>query len=400
MNKTFFLILISILNFYSCSSQDSKNYIFPIKDGSLHGLIDINGNIITEPKYNEIGEFKESLAYVTITSNGFKAGYINKKGELVVKPSFQPNRDISRQFSEGFAVVKVKNKYGYINKMGEIIIEPKYIRAQKFNEGFAAVQLTNGNKVLIDKKGEIVLDAKKILHDEFGLKIERGEFVAIHDYLKENVISFELNKYNYPFRMGVFNSEGKQLFKLKDFRIYEYNNGIALARTNDYKKAGYINKKGEVIIPFKFIKASNFYNGYAKVQDETSKRFGIINEQGKYTVKPDFISISEKFHSNNLILVQSIDKKYGYVDFKGNVIIDFIYDHAYDFSEGLAMVYDRIMKRRFYINEMGEKVIELDFDTNNQSGSNFKNGLAKVKLREVGSVYINKKGEVIYKFRK
>ncbi|MBD3864694.1 WG repeat-containing protein [Olleya marilimosa] len=400
MNKTFFLIFISVLNFYSCNSQDSKNYLFPIKDGSLHGLIDINGNFVCEPKFSEIGEFKEDLAYVTNTSNGFKAGYIDKNGELIVEPSFQPNRNISRQFSEGFAVVKIKNKYGYINKKGEITIQPKYINAQKFNEGFAAVQLTNGNKVLIDKKGEIVLDAKKILHDEFGLKIERGEFVSINDYVKDNAISFEIKKHNYPFKMGVFNSKGKQLFKLKDLRIYEYNNGIALARTSDYKKAGYINKKGEVIIPFKFIKASNFHNGYAKVQDETSKKFGIINEQGKYTVKPNFISISEKFHSNNLILVQNTNKKYGYVNFEGNVIIDFIYDHAHDFSEGLAMVYDRIMKRRFYINEKGEKVIELDFDTSNQSESGFKNGLAKVKLKEVGLVYINKKGKVIYKFKK
>ncbi|WP_298425526.1 WG repeat-containing protein [uncultured Kordia sp.] len=401
------LLLFLMLNIYTCICQESDGFLYQIKGNNGFGLIDNLGNVIVEPEFFQVGEFKEGLAYFEIYKKGIGhhlAGYVNLNGEISVEPVFVSNNNLSRQFSEGLAVVKDKNySCGYINKQGEMIIAPKYSHAHEFKEGYAVVQL-NGEKILINKKGEVVLNPKKIMLDAHGLKINkrRGEYIAISNHVKEGLISFKINKDNYPIRTGVFNTKGKLIFKLKEFsQIHEFNNGIALAISKDNKKAGYINKYGKIIIPFKFSKATNFTNGYAKVQDANTKKYGIINEKGEYVIKPEYTFISDKYYSNEFIVACKTVGKCGYLDIQGNVTIDLKYYSVGDFSEGIAMVYDRIKKDVFYINKKNEKVIELDFDINySQYGSVFENGLAKVKLKGVGTVYINKKGEIIYKFNK
>lgn len=79
---------------------------------------------------------------------------------------------------------------------------------------------------------------------------------------------------------------------------------------------------------------------------------------------------------------------YGYIDEEGNVVIDFQFDYANDFSEGLAVV--RIENSYGYIDKEGNIVIEpiLDF-----AGS-FRNGKAHVQIN-YHEYYIDKDGNII-----
>jgi hypothetical protein len=49
-----------------------------------------------------------------------KCGYINKSGEMVIKPQF----DLAFPFSEGIAQVHVGIGIGYIGKSGKFIWQP------------------------------------------------------------------------------------------------------------------------------------------------------------------------------------------------------------------------------------------------------------------------------------
>jgi hypothetical protein len=49
-----------------------------------------------------------------------KYGYIDKKGNFIIKPQF----DVAWDFMQGIARVKVGNKKGYVNKVGEVFMEP------------------------------------------------------------------------------------------------------------------------------------------------------------------------------------------------------------------------------------------------------------------------------------
>ncbi|MCG4471067.1 WG repeat-containing protein, partial [Lawsonibacter sp. DFI.6.74] len=66
-------------------------------------------------------------------------GYINKKGEVTIEPTFS----YVNQFKEGISLVETKNKYGYIDKTGEFIIKPKFDIANDFSQGLAGVRLND-----------------------------------------------------------------------------------------------------------------------------------------------------------------------------------------------------------------------------------------------------------------
>ena len=70
-------------------------------------------------------EFHDGLAVQGISSNNRFAlvfGYIDKKGNWVIKPKF----DEAKAFEKGVAEVVINERYGYINNKGEQIIPCKY----------------------------------------------------------------------------------------------------------------------------------------------------------------------------------------------------------------------------------------------------------------------------------
>lgn len=82
--------------------------------------------------------------------------------------------------------------------------------------------------------------------------------------------------------------------------------------------------------------------------------------------------------------------KWGYKDWKGNVLIQPTFDEAFQFSEGLACVEKN--EKLGYINAKGEWVIECQYDC----ATSFSEGLASVTLGEK-SGYIDVEGNWVIK---
>lgn len=86
-------------------------------------------------------------------------GFINTKGQFVVKPVFLDAHD----FSDGLAAVKLPATqsnpaaWGFIDTSGKMVIPAKFsIEPGNFRTGRAPVEKRNGHKVMIDKSGEVV----------------------------------------------------------------------------------------------------------------------------------------------------------------------------------------------------------------------------------------------------
>lgn len=97
-----------------------------------------------------------SLAYsdgmLMIKTDDDKSGYINTKGETVIKPEYTEAWD----FNEGLAVVEKDDKTFVINKKGETVIKIKkdWIPSTTFNYGVLVVRDNNDHVLFMDKKGE------------------------------------------------------------------------------------------------------------------------------------------------------------------------------------------------------------------------------------------------------
>lgn len=293
------------------------------KDNDKAGFIDKTGNFVIGQKFSDARPFSEGLAVVYFGEysmhRGYdKAGFIDKTGKLIVEPVFDNVKD----FSEGLAAVSKYGKSGFIDKTGKIVIPLQFDYAFSFSEGLAVVYI-NEKYGFIDKTGKIVIEP---------------QFTRAHSFSEEMACVKIGGTSERPYPNWV-NQEWEIIGKLN-------------------RKYGYINKKGEVIYSFWANDAGRFSDGFAAI--ETLDGYGFINHKGKFTIQPKFSSVfgGTPHFSEGLLLTVLKDKKIGFINKKGTIVIKTEYKYAYDFENGLAQVCEQIRDTCGYIDKTGKVIWE------------------------------------------
>lgn len=125
----------------------------------LRGLLDINGNVLVEPKYVEMMAFDNGLA-AFMTDEG-KWGFLDRELNVAIKPKYKNinffKPDYTRAaFNEGLANVQnMDETWNYINNKGEIVIAGEFIFANAFENGQARV-FKNNKWYVINKAGKCI----------------------------------------------------------------------------------------------------------------------------------------------------------------------------------------------------------------------------------------------------
>lgn len=155
INKEYELV-IPLKFKYASPFSDGRAYVTETNDTSHY--IDRTGQKINYPPSGRWFLFVEGLA--TTTLNG-QDGYMNLKGEVVIKRSF----DEAKRFRHAVAAVRIKDKWGFIDKTGRIRISPQFDEVEDFGpDRIAAVGKDVGNGVykygFINRKGQMVIGFK------------------------------------------------------------------------------------------------------------------------------------------------------------------------------------------------------------------------------------------------
>lgn len=112
-----------------------------------YGLIDLAGNFVIEPRYDDI-EWDGNVAIVTMEG---QSGLYSREGEPLTGLIY----DQVLPASEGMFPVRKNGKYGYIRRDGVMAIRPRFDDAFGFRDGFARV--SNGDShFLIDRQGCVI----------------------------------------------------------------------------------------------------------------------------------------------------------------------------------------------------------------------------------------------------
>ena len=289
-------------------------------------------------------------------------------------------------FSEGLASAKKDGKWGYIDKKGNVIIDFIYENAGDFSEGLAPVK-KDGKAGYINTKGEVVVDFKYrstySFSNGYGV-IRDGTYYGVIDKQGNTII--EPNKY-----MANIVPLSNDLF---------YVDGGYTGDTN----LGYdiIDKESKVIIDG-IAGARNLSEGLIAVKqlyingksDMQNGKWGFIDEDGNMVI--DYQYDDANNFSDGLVRVVK-DNKYGFIDKSNNVIIEInreyeTYFTGMDFSEGLALADEN--GKDIYIDTKGEKVFELE---DGVSSYGFNEGLAKVEKNDMVG-YINKDGKLVVDYK-
>ena len=310
-------------------------------------------------------------------------------------------------FSEGFAVVEKSGKYGYINTNGEEVIECKYDDASNFSKGLASVNL-NSKWSVINVNGEKVVDFKNsykslvVLSDNF-IAISNEEYqIGFIDFNEKVIVKCKYDSFmpcgdglysvTLEDKIGLINSKGEEIVKCKydfmwPFHYGPYDNELTLVEMDGMH--GFINKKGEEVIPCKYVDTTIFNEGLAAVQTDFDK-WEYIDEKGKKVMEVECISV-ERFEEGLACVKKRIDQNYkcGFINTRGETVIDYKYDSVGCFSEGIALALKD--GKWGYINRYGEEVIGFKY----KNAREFYNGLAMVEKDDGNMAYINRQGNEI-----
>ena len=189
---------------------------------------------------------------------------------------------------------------------------------------------------------------------------------------------------------GYISSEGKILPPIYT-SAYDFKNGVsAVAQEED--KFGVIDKSGKWIVQPEYYFINSFSSGLAPFQKNKKEKYGYMNLKGEIVIEPKYDSAGLFYEERALVceeLKNYDDSTCGFINLKGEYITDKIFSqyHSLWFSEGLAMVCSGKNENLLcgYIDKDGTQVLELsDWITRNEYGDwtsmlgSFSQGLASV----------------------
>ncbi|MDH6306368.1 hypothetical protein M2459_000355 [Parabacteroides sp. PF5-5] len=241
----------------------SEGIAWVVKANSYPVAINEKGKeMFSMPKAAKVRCFREGLAaFSRIREDGTELwGFIDKKGEIIIEPSFSVVGD----FSNGLAYASFDELFGYINKKGEMTIKEQFYSAQKFtSDGYAIVSLANERTGVINKEGSYQINPKY-----YSIISDGDNFLVSTDGKKSGFVNVE-----------------DEMIIPQDFNdLIPFFNSKFTGATMDGEKWGVIDSKGKMIINPQFDFIAPFYNGMAVVK--ISDKFGIIDNSGKYVINP------------------------------------------------------------------------------------------------------------------
>jgi hypothetical protein len=214
------------------------------------------------------------------------------------------NYDYLSFFKEGLALAVRNGRVGFIDKGNNIIIDFKYDEATEFEDGRSIVML-NDKYGVIDRSGKVLLP---ISFNDLGLYAE-GLIYGLRDTL-----------YAYYDKSGAIRIEEK--FE----EAYSFSNGKAKVQFEG--KQTYIDIYGDFINEPVHTKLTPFTDSLFVFSDDD--KFGICDFNG---VPIDSIRYDVIGNLEEGLAIVSLGRKVGYVDSKGRLIIDLIYEEYPNFVE-------------------------------------------------------------------
>lgn len=376
---------------------DSDGFGFQRK----YGICNLNGEVITEPKYDCVctGCFRDCENYIVEVNE--KSGLIDKTGAEILPPLYDSIDDCDGKIilvDYGIQLIRISDR--------TILFETEeYLEC--IDEGYIRMTTREFPRKplgIIDSKGtffpifEKPTNTIRKLYDDIGSKFSDGLLPVYSSERGYGFVDMESNeiircKFNeihnfengrarvrFDADFGYIDLEGNWIVKYEEEELiipnkydfaYDFDNGVAIVQKG--KLFGCVDKNINEIFPCVFhssqavmkayrrakldMESRNYNDAYIDIESpipfEDNKLFGFKRVDGIILCPPIFTVAHNFYYGLALVCFSG---KYGYLNENLEFAIPSIYNSGRDFCEGLALV-----NERDYINVKGECVIHTDF---------------------------------------
>ena len=223
--------------------------IAPARIGKQFGYIDKSGTFVIKPQFDVAFPIVNGMAR-GVDSMRTKSGryeftryIVNEKTREVIEVDY----DIVDDFGEnGLAPVCKFSKWGYINTKGEEVIKCQFREAGEFTNGIAPVIMRDKSCAYIDENGEIVMQFENFtklgsFHNGLAWFADKNGKVGYINKKGEIVIEPQFELYANVIRQDIFKQES--FYAGGNF----YDDGYAIVETSDHKQ-GVIDMNGNYVL--------------------------------------------------------------------------------------------------------------------------------------------------------
>ena len=375
MKKNFYIVIIIIVliisaiicsHFISKSEMKKKDYellqvsernYFPLKVNEKFGVIKKDGNIVVEPKYDEVQiPNQERGVFVVLSEGEYKVLDENRKE---IYTDFQEvtavcGTDASDEKIYNNSILKYKkdNKYGLLEFDGKTVTDADYDEITSLSDKYGEVLVKKDNKYgVINIKGVILVPCK---YDYI-----RGDGFSKDGSYKDGGYIIG-NKTNKGYRYGYIDKNGKEIVKMEQEDIYRVteidSSDVYIVASQNGRYALFKNK--ENLTDYKYIDID--YNNKANVFTvQKNKTYGLIGIDGKVIIPEKYQELmvvgifvkanldgteynfdlnGNEVENSNFVSLESTstgrfyisinnDYKYGVVDKDKNVVVENKYEY-------------------------------------------------------------------------
>jgi hypothetical protein len=351
------------------------------------------------------------------TVKGTYWGYLNKKGEFAINPTFDYAMDFQLN---GMAIVEKNNHYGLINEFGKYVVSPQYDSISDFSEGRAIVTKDDGFYVM-NEQGKL-LNTKPYSYIG-GYQNSRAIFSEVKDtdtlYGYLNLKGKEVIKAQYKSASDFQNQKAivqskDDIYSLidqqgKQVRTYPYpfvgNQGDGLLAFKEKPefdaKYGVMDLTGKVIIPPTYSAIQPFQDGVSvvNISDDYKNKVGLIDKRGNYVIKPNYNDIN-LLKEGRVAIGKAMNEeepyrgsKYAIATMDGALLTDFNFTQVLPFERGYASASGG--SSTFFINRSGKMVTTLPVLSGSGTLS-FEGDIIKAFIDQRISYY-TKDGKLVWK---
>lgn len=294
MQKTIVLTcFLCFLSFLTMAQQ-----AFPVKVNQQWGLMDEQGELIVQPRYQSIGNFKK-FGYAIMQRND-GVGVINRFGREVIRPEYD---DLKVLDSTLFAV-KTAGDWMVINLDKKVILEKGYERVKIWDNQFLGYRQDN----------------------KWGVKTIEGDLVFAPQYPDLNYLPTGYFQSREKDKIGLLTLSGQVILPPEYDQIKPVESDLFFCKKD--RNWGAADQSGNMIIPVSF-------QSYTKISDEFYQLFGnrkkfLFSIPEKRVVTSTYYDGFYPF-TQNFVLAKK-DRLLGLLDQFGNEILPVQYNEIQPFT--------------------------------------------------------------------
>jgi len=321
---TIFLIVLFVI---LCALSSQAQQLFPIKKDKKWGLINSDGQMVLDPVYNAIGEFKH-FGYA-VMQRGDGVGLLDQNVNEVISPIYE---DV-KVLDQDLIAVMDQGEWMVINSDEKVVLEKGYSRVHVW-EGEYLAFLRDNKWGLASKDGTLLsppaYEGLKLIDNQYfetqvegkiGLLSPDGVVILKPNYKEVKIIHDDLFLFKDGRRWGGVDGTGRELFT-SSFDSFSAVNEFFLVLVRKNSKYLYSHAVKKIVSKDEF---SNFYDfNQDYVLAKSQRRLGLVSKEGETVLEAQYHEIHA--YAKDLYRV-NYEGKWGIVSTNDEVIIPFEYDY-------------------------------------------------------------------------